>query len=48
MKHEIKHHHLVSPVMFDLELFQRVNKREEISNATLDEITEMTLEILKG
>lgn len=47
MKHQIHHHHLVSPVSFDLELFQRLNMREEISNSTLDEITEKTLEILK-
>ena len=48
MKHAITHHHIVSPVMFDIEIFQRVNLREEISSKALDEITERTLDILKG
>ena len=48
MQHAIAHHHIVSPVMFDLEIFQRVNLREEISSKALDEITERTLDILKG
>ena len=48
MSHAITHHHIVSPVMFDLEIFQRVNLREEISSKALDEITERTLDILKG
>ena len=48
MKHSVRHHHIVAPAIFDLELFQRVNQREEISNRTLDDITDMTLEILKG
>ena len=48
MKHSVRHHHIVAPAIFDLELFQRVNHREEISNRTLDDITDMTLEILKG
>ena len=48
MTHAITHHHIVSPVMFDIEIFQRVNLREEISSKALDEITERTLDILKG
>lgn len=48
MQHAITHHHIVSPVLFDLEIFQRVNLREEISSKALDEITERTLDILKG
>ena len=48
MSHSITHHHIISPVMFDLEIFQRVNLREEISSKALDEITERTLDILKG
>ena len=48
MSHSITHHHIISPVMFDLEIFQMVNLREEISSKALDEITERTLDILKG
>lgn len=48
MKNEIRHHHLISPVIYDMELFSRVLKREELSNKVLEEMAEKSLEILKG
>lgn len=48
MKHSVKHYYLVASNAFDIELFTRVNNYEEISNHTLDEITERTLDILKS
>lgn len=48
MKHAIHQHHLISPVIYDTELFSRVIKREELSKKVLDEMAETSLEILKG
>ena len=48
MKHTIHQHHLISPVIYDTELFSRVIKREELSKKVLDEMAETSLEILKG
>lgn len=48
MAAKIRHHHLISPVIYDTQLFSRVIQREELSNRVLDEIAEKSLEILKG
>lgn len=47
MEGVIAHHHLVSPVIYDMDLFSRVNQREEISNETLDMLAEKSLSILE-
>lgn len=48
MKHTVHQHHLISPVIYDTELFSRVIQREELSKKVLDEMAEKSLEILKG
>ena len=48
MKHQIHQHHIISPVIYDMDLFSRVIQRGELSKKVLDDMTEESLEILKG